>query len=41
MIVFRDREHLAATFSRSLAPALDAAIRQVVQPAPAAGPDPR
>jgi hypothetical protein len=40
-IVFRDSEHLTATFSRSLAPTLDAEIRQIVQGAPALGPDAR
>jgi hypothetical protein len=30
MIVFRDHGHLTATFSRSLAPALDAAIRRFI-----------
>jgi hypothetical protein len=40
-IVFRDSEHLTATLSRSLAPALDAEIRQIVQAAPTIGPDPR
>jgi hypothetical protein len=29
MIVFRDLGHLTATFSRSLAPALDSAIRRI------------
>jgi hypothetical protein len=30
MIVFRDIGHLTATYSRSLAPVLDAEIRRVV-----------
>jgi hypothetical protein len=30
MIVFRDIGHLTATYSRSLAPALDAAIQRVI-----------
>ena len=36
-IVFRDKEHLTATFSASLAPALDAEIRRVVDAAGSPG----
>jgi peptidoglycan/LPS O-acetylase OafA/YrhL len=38
MIVFRDPGHLTATFSRSLAPALGAAIAKLVTPVAATGP---
>jgi hypothetical protein len=38
MIVFRDPGHLTATFSRSLAPALGAAIAKLVKPAANSGP---
>ena len=37
MIVFRDIGHLTATFARSLAPALDDAIRAILLAAPGAG----
>jgi hypothetical protein len=36
-ILFRDKEHLTATFSASLAPALDAEIKRVLDPASSRG----
>ncbi len=40
MIVYRDTHHLTATFSRSLAPALNRALTRILEPMPSATPAP-
>jgi hypothetical protein len=40
MIVLRDTHHLTATFARSLAPAIDRALKKILQPSAALVPSP-
>ena len=41
MILYRDRHHLTATFARSLADELDAALAPILRPPPSFDPGPR